>query len=240
MTEPTTPHFTDPAAIARYAEGPRRNVPGYDGLLRMSRILLAERVPAQGRVLVVGAGGGLELEDMALAHPGWRFDGVDPSQPMLDLAAQRLQSAGVPSDRVAMHHGYVQGAPVGPFDGATCLLTCHFVPHQERVPLLKEICQRLKPGAPLVVAHLSVAVGECADGEGVAGERELWLSRYAAFQVASGAPPEHAAKARDKVAAELAVLTPQEDEAVLREAGFRDVRMFYMGFAFRGWVATPS
>ena len=60
MTEPTTPHFTDPAAVARYAEGPRRNVPGYDGLLRMSRILLAERVPAQGRVLVVGAGGGLE------------------------------------------------------------------------------------------------------------------------------------------------------------------------------------
>jgi tRNA (cmo5U34)-methyltransferase len=236
MTEPTTPHFTDPAAIARYAEGPRRNVPGYDGLLRMSRILLAERVPADGRVLVVGAGGGLELEDMALAHPGWHFDGVDPSQPMLDLAAQRLQSAGVPSDRVALHHGYVQSAPVEQFDGATCLLTCHFVPRQERVPLLKEISQRLKPGAPLVVAHLSVAVGECADGEGVAGERNLWLSRYAAFQVASGAPPEHAAKARDKVAAELAVLTPQEDEAVLREAGFRDVRMFYMGFAFRGWV----
>ena len=92
MTHPHTPSaFTDPAAVARYAEGPRRNVPGYDSLLRMSRILLAERVPADGRVLVVGAGGGLELEDMALAHPGWRFDGVDPSQPMLDLAAQRLQ-----------------------------------------------------------------------------------------------------------------------------------------------------
>ena len=45
----------------------------------------------QRRPLVVGAGGGLELEDMARAHSGWRFDGVDPSQPMLDLAAQRLQ-----------------------------------------------------------------------------------------------------------------------------------------------------
>jgi len=105
MSHPTASPFTDPAAVAvaRYAEGPRRNVPGYDSLLRMSRILLAERVPDHGRVLVVGAGGGLELEDMALAHPGWRFDGVDPSQPMLDLAAQRLQSAGVPGDRVALH-----------------------------------------------------------------------------------------------------------------------------------------
>lgn len=104
--------------------------------------------------------------------------------------------------------------------------------------MLVEIRRRLKPGAPLVVAHLSVADGDGAGGQGGAGERDLWLSRYAAFQVASGAAPEHAARARDKVAAELAVLTPEEDEAVLREAGFSDVRMFYMGFAFRGWVST--
>jgi|GEM_PF-24300 len=238
MTHQHTSPFTDPAAVARYAEGPRRNVPGYDSLLRMSRILLAEHVPADGRVLVVGAGGGLELEDMARAHPGWRFDGVDPSQPMLDLAAQRLQSAGVPGDRVALHHGYVQSAPAGPFDGATCLLTFHFVPREERAAMAAEIRGRLRPGAPLVVAHLSVADGAGPGGEGGAGERDLWLSRYSAFQVASGVPPEHAAKARDKVAAELAVLTPQEDEAILREAGFTDVQMFYMGFAFRGWVAT--
>ena len=235
MTHPTATPFTDPAAVARYAEGPRRNVPGYDSLLPMVRILLAERVPAIGRVLVVGAGGGLELEDMALAHPRWRFDGVDPSQPMLDLAAQRLQSAGVSGDRVALHHGYVQGAPAGPFDGATCLLTFHFVPREERVPMASEIRRRLKPGAPFVAVHLSVADGAAGEAVG-AGERDLWLSRYSAFQVASGMAPEMADRGRAKVAAELAVLTPQEDEAVLREAGFSDVRMFYMGFAFRGWV----
>ncbi|BEP96729.1 class I SAM-dependent methyltransferase [Acidovorax sp. A79] len=241
MTHPTTTSpFTDPAAVARYAEGPRRNVPGYDSLLPMVRILLAERVSADGRVLVVGAGGGLELEDMALAHTGWRFDGVDPSQPMLDLAAQRLQGAGVSGDRVALHHGYVQGAPVGPFDGATCLLTFHFVPREERAAMVAEIRRRLKPGAPFVAVHLSVADGEGAGGDGGAGERNLWLSRYAAFQVASGMAPEMAERGRAKVAAELAVLTPQEDEAILREAGFGDVRMFYMGFAFRGWVATAA
>lgn len=235
MTQPTSSAFTDPAAVARYAEGPRRNVPGYDSLLPMVRILLAERVPADGRVLVVGAGGGLELEDIARAHPGWRFDGVDPSQPMLDLAAQRLQSAGVSNDRVTLHHGYVQGAPAGPFDGATCLLTFHFVPREERAAMVAEIRRRLKPGAPFVAVHLSVADG-AAGSDGGAGERDLWLSRYSAFQVASGMAPEMADRGRAKVAAELAVLTPQEDEAILREAGFSDVRMFYMGFAFRGWV----
>jgi len=106
------------------------------------------------------------------------------------------------------------------------------------MPMAVEIRQRLRPGAPLVVAHLSAADGAGPGGESGAGERDLWLSRYAAFQVALGVPPQHAARARDKIAAELAVLAPQEDEAILREAGFTDVQMFYMGFAFRGWVAT--
>lgn len=46
---------------------------------------------------------------------------------MLDLAVQRLQSAGLPADRVAPHHSYVQGAPAALFDGAACLLTFHCV-----------------------------------------------------------------------------------------------------------------
>ena len=61
---------------------------------------------AGGRLLVVGAGGGLKFEGMARAYPGWPFDGVDPGLPMLDLAAKRLECVGVLNDRVALHHGY--------------------------------------------------------------------------------------------------------------------------------------
>jgi hypothetical protein len=57
MSEPMSP-FSDPQAVARYTEGPPRIVPGYDGLLRMTTLLLAERVPEDARVLVLGAGGG--------------------------------------------------------------------------------------------------------------------------------------------------------------------------------------
>jgi len=221
------PHcaFNDAEAVAKYAEGPRRNVPGYSGLVPMTRILLAERMPPDGRVLVVGAGGGLELEDFAQAHPGWRFDGVDPSAPMLDLAARRL---GPLSSRATLHEGYVQHAPAGPFDAATCLLTFHFVPRDQRLPMASEIHRRLKPGAPFVAAHLSMDDG--------VGERDLWMSRYAAFLVASGVDPRQAAAARQKVGEELPILTPAQDEAVLREAGFSEVQLFYVGFTFRGWV----
>lgn len=65
----------------------------------------------------------------------------------------------------------------------------------------------------------------------------MWLSRYAALRVACGAVPEYAGWARDKAAWYLVVLTLEEDEAMLFQARLNDVRMFYVGFAFRGEVA---
>jgi tRNA (cmo5U34)-methyltransferase len=219
--------FSDPDAVARYAEGPRRNVPGFEAMQRMTALLIAERVPADARVLVLGAGGGLEMKVFAKAHPGWTFDGVDPSAEMLALAGRTL---GPLAPRARLHLGTIEEAPEGPFDGAACLLTFHFIAPEERGSTLAEVQRRLRPGAPFVVAHLSVPQGP--------GERALWLGRYAAFLVSSGIEPEAAARGRDAVDARTHILTPEEDEAMLRAAGFTDVSLFYADFAFRGWVAT--
>jgi tRNA (cmo5U34)-methyltransferase len=218
--------FSDPQVVARYAEGPPRFVPGYNAMQRMAMLLIAERVPEDAQVLVLGAGGGLELNVFAQAHPGWTFDGVDPSAEMLKLAERTL---GPLASRARLHQGYIDGAPQGPFDAAACLLTLHFMALEERRRTAIEVRRRLKPGAPFVVAHLSVPQGE--------GERALWLSRYAAFVVASGLEPDKAANARAAIDTQTNILTPEQDEAILREAGFSNVSLFYAAFSFRGWVA---
>lgn len=217
--------FSDPNVVSKYAEGPPRFVPGFADLHRMTAILLGERVAADGHVLVVGAGGGLELKALAEAHPGWRFDGVDPSREMLRLAAQSL---GAASERVHLTEGYIDDAPEGPFDAATCLLTLHFIERKERLRTLQEMRRRLKSGAPFVVAHSSFPQGKA--------ERALWLSRYAAFAAASGLDPALAEKARASVDEALFLLSPDEDDALLRAAGFSDVSLFYAAFTWRGWV----
>ncbi len=218
--------FGDPAAIASYADRTRRLVPGWDGLQAMATLLLAERAPADARVLVVGAGGGAELHAFATAHPGWRFAGVDPSAPMLDLARRTLAAH---AGRVDFHEGYVDTAPAGPFDAASCLLTMHFVPLDQRLPTLREIRRRLAPGAPFVLAHMSFAQAP--------GERDTWLARYVAFATASGVEPENARRAAEAIGATLPLLSPDDEEALLVQAGFADIRLFYAGFTFRGWVA---
>jgi len=218
--------FSDPQAVARYADGPPRLVPGFADLQRMTTLLLAERTPENGRVLVLGAGGGLELKAFADAHADWQFDGVDPSIEMLKLAEATLGPLG---SRVRLHAGDIDTAPEGPFDAAVCLLTLHFVPHEERGHTLAEVHRRLKPGAPFVAAHLSFPQDE--------PERAVWLSRYAAFATASGVEPAKAENARAALSTKLSILTPEQDEAALRDAGFSGVSLFYAGFAFRGWVA---
>lgn len=218
--------FSDPQAVARYAEVPPRFVPGFADLHRMTAILLAERAAPEARILVLGAGGGLELKALAEAHPSWTFDGVDPATEMLKLAERTI---GPLVSRMRLHEGYIDDAPEGPFDAATCLLTLHFLAPEERRRTLIEIRRRLKPGAPFVAGHSSFPQG--------GGERAIWLSRYAAFATASGADPDEVRNARAAVEAHLNVLDPAHDEAILRDAGFSEVRLFYAAFTWRGWLA---
>ncbi|MGY0799981.1 class I SAM-dependent methyltransferase [Lysobacter sp. A286] len=220
------PSFSDADAVGNYANGPVRLVPGLHALHRMAGLLLAEVVPEDGRVLVLGAGGGMELKAFAEAQPGWRFFGVDPSPQMLALAADTL---GLLAPRAELFEGYIDAVPEMSFDGATCMLTLHFLSVDERLHTLHELRRRLKPGAPLVVAHHSFSQSN--------EDRTRWLKRYAAFAVSSGIPESSAKSAIDAIATRLPVLSPDAEVALLQDAGYERIELFYAGFTFRGWVA---
>ena len=218
--------FNDPATVSRYLDGPPRLVPGFTALLRMVLLLMQERAPEQAEILVLGAGGGLELKAFAEEEPSWHFTGVDPSGGMLELAREVL---GPLVSRTDLIEGLIDDVPEGPYDAATAILTFHFLSIEERMRTLKEMRKRLKPGAPLIVAHQSVPFHPA--------ERERWLDRYARFAASSGVPAETADQARAAIDSELPVLSPGQDEDLLRDAGFTDIELFYAAFTFRGWVA---
>ncbi|TIX92761.1 class I SAM-dependent methyltransferase [Rhizobium sp. P44RR-XXIV] len=192
----------------------------------MTAMLLAERTPENGRVLVLGAGGGLELKAFADMQRGWSFDGVDPSADMLQLARQ---VAGDHAERIRLHNGNIDAAPEGPFDAATCLLTFHHVPMPQRLETLKEVRRRLKAGAPFVLAHVSFPQTE--------PDRSMWIDRHVAYGAPDGADIGRLENARNAMRERLHILSPEEEEAMLREAGFSDVTLFYAAFSFKGWVA---
>lgn len=225
MTMDHTRAFSDPASVAGYAESTPQRVPGYSDLHRMVQILLSEQAPANARIFVLGAGGGLELQALATACPDWTFVGVDPSRPMLDLAAKIL---GPLHKRVDLVNGHVADAPPGPFDGATCLLTLHFLSRPDRLAVLRELKHRLKPGTPLVIAH------HCHPHPGPVKD---WLARSAGFAAGQSSSTASVKASAANMAQHLTLLTPDEEEALLCEAGFLHPALVYAALSFRGWVA---
>jgi tRNA (cmo5U34)-methyltransferase len=218
--------FTDPAMVAHYAESTPRRVPGFADLQRMAMLLLAEHAPEAADILVLGAGGGLELKAFAEAQPRWRFVGVDPAAAMLDLARDVL---GARVAQVQLVQGLIDDAPPGPYDGAACLLTLHFLPKAERLRTLQELRRRMAPGAPLVAAHHSSPQN---------GDVRRWLARSIVFANREGIDFVQASASAAAMAQHLPILPAEEDEALLAEAGFSDIALFYAGFSFRGWVAA--
>lgn len=213
-------------SVASYLDGPPRQVPGFDGLLRMTTQLLREKIEGSGKILVLGAGGGLEIRAMAESNATWQFEGVDPSQDMLDLAAETVSPF---AGRVQLKHGYIDSASQGPFDGGTCLLTMHFVPHEERLSTLVQIRERLKPGAPFVMAHISFPQAE--------PERMAWIRRHVTY---AGTAPENVEASMQAIATRLTILSPEDEESLLQQAGFSGAQLFYAALSFRGWVAYAT
>lgn len=220
--------FDDPAAVASYAANPPRLVPGFHDMQRMTQLLLAERVGRDADILVLGAGGGLEIKAFADAQPGWNFAAIDPSGEMIALGQRNLAEHAA---RVHWTKGYIFDAPTTPRDAATCILTMHFVPPDQKIATLAAIRARLKPGAPFVMAHHSYPQDPA--------DRAKWLSRFAAFAVSTGGMlPERAGQAARDIAEKLPAASPEQDQENLRAAGFTGIELFYAAFSFRGWVAT--
>jgi len=216
--------FKDPSAVSSYQQTAQAKVPSMAALHRMTHILLAESVPLTGEVLVLGAGGGLELDAFAKAQPGWRFVGVDPSRPMLELARETL---GANASRALLVEGLIEDAPVREFDGAACLLTLHFLDPDKRLQTLRGMFQRLRPGGVLVVAHHSYSPEA----------RMRWLRRSAAFASIDGVLDERDEASVAVMADKLPAISEEAEVALLEAAGFTDVELFYAALSFRGWVA---
>ncbi len=191
-------------------------------------MLLADALAPAADILVVGAGGGVELSELAKTGQNWRLHGVDPSAEMLGVARRRIDAGGV-GDRITLQQGYVADAPEITYDSATSLLTLHFVPDDgSKLAFLTEVRRRLKSGAPFVL------VDGCADMHGADWERLKRL--YLNYARSNGAEPELIDKALG-MPPNVHFVRPGREEQLLEDAGFCAAKKFYQGLWFHGWLA---
>ncbi len=222
----------DSEGAQNYEHRIRLVVPGYEALHSMANSLLHLDLGEQSRLLIVGAGTGMELVHLGKSNPRWRFTGVDPSADMLAVARQRVMEEGL-SERVTLHAGLAHELPASePYDAATLILVMHFVPDNgEKLELLRSISAQLKPGAPFVLADLH--------GDRTSDRFVRFIAAWRRRLIALGMATEEVEE-RFRVLSDVYFVPEERITALLHEAGFDHVELFYSALLFGGWVARRS
>jgi tRNA (cmo5U34)-methyltransferase len=221
----------DTSRAGEYEQQSRIALAGYDACHELTACMLAACLGSgtTAHILVVGAGGpAKEITSAGKLERNWTFTAVDPSQPMLDIAASRIAEAGL-MERTTIRLGSVEELPDDAvFDAATLIGVLHHLPGNEaKRAILRTIAARLKPGAPLILACNYFAYAS----------EPLLLTAWSERWRMQGATP-------DEVKAKLAKILqgadpPHSEEAVralLGEAGFGKPLRFFSSLFWGAWM----
>ncbi len=223
-----------PVKIEEYDTSIRQFCGAYEEMFKLSHCCLRSRLPNHAKVLIVGAGTGMEISEFAPLNPGWSFCGVDPSADMLALARKKIFEKNLNCE-IELRKGYVDDLKEEEvFEGATCILVMHFLKDDgSKLALLESICRRLKRGAPFVLI----------DGFGESGSMEFeeikkaWMH----YPIINGVPSEMVECAFNDVIMKMIQFVPESRILeLLGMAGFERVFKFYSGFLYGGWMGYKA
>ncbi len=228
----TAQHF-DEARAARYDRKIRLLTPGYEALHSMTNHLLRSLLPAEARLLVVGAGTGMEIITCWRSNPRWRFTAVEPSAEMLARCQNNITAAGL-RDRVQLHCGVTETLPEAkPFDAAISVFVSHFIQDEaDRRRYFTGIAQRLRAGAPFVVADLH--------GDTASEPFSVLLAAWRDLYAGAGVGVEEVGAAFGHIQRDLSFVSESRLAQLLRESGFGDAVAFYRAFLFGAWLCRKS
>lgn len=201
--------------------------------MHLMLVPLLAGLPAEARLLCVGAGTGAEVAHLAHAFPRWRFTAVEPSARMLDACRRRADADGF-ADRCTFHHGFVDSLPAGPaYDAATCFLVSQFVlARAARVRLFADIATRLHAHGLLAHSDLASDVGAPA----YATLLPAWCRMMAAAEV----PAATVERIRAGYARDVAILPPADIASMLVAGGFADPVQFFQAGLIHAWVSRRA
>jgi tRNA (cmo5U34)-methyltransferase len=236
MTDAAQPVDFDrrpPMPLSEYDQTVARVNVGYDLIMTLVHGFLRGRNRPDLHLLVIGAGGGAEIERFLPSNPGWRITGVDPSQDMLALAQAKADRLGL-TERVTLVRGTVEDVVAGAdFDAAACLFVLHFLPDEAKLALMRAAAARLQPGAPLLVARGTRPQPDDA-------LRADFVGAWQQHGELAGMPPERMAGIIQELLPRQAAGTAAHDYVrLLHDAGFRHVgsMVSVLSDAMSGWFA---
>lgn len=211
---------------ATFDEMAQAAIPGREGIFRIANACFAD-LPTEARVLVVGCGTGTELLHLASQHPRWRFEAVEPAEPMLNACRRRVSAAGL-EDRVRLHQCRLEGFRIEPCHAATAILVSqHVVDDTLATAFFRDIAANLTSGGLCFSADISVPPQE--------PERELILQVWQRQASTAGVPEQGLIDLRARFGRDLVARPAAVIERLFKEAGFLPPIQVFQSLIYVAW-----
>jgi len=219
----------DNELASEYARGVRRTLPTYDAMYKMAHSYLRQKVGEHASILIVGAGGGTELEVFGPQNQEWSFTAIDPSSSMLALAEIKSKELGIQGRVKFLNKTVMDLDESNVYDAATNMLVMHFIPDVgEKRATLEKINRLLKPGAPFVIASMFGEQREEEFEEKISLWRNYWSDR-------TNLTSDTINEMEDAIR-KLSFQPELEIRSMLADSGFERVTKFLETAMFGGWI----
>nr|WP_297917356.1 class I SAM-dependent methyltransferase [uncultured Allomuricauda sp.] len=200
-------------------------IPNYDYFMStVSRLLSSV---TEKTLLSVGCGTGNEILVLKETDAKWSVVGVDPSPEMIEIARKKLAHL----KKLKLIVGEVEHLDYQNYFGAASLiLVLHFIRYpKEKLKLLAEIYNRLKPGAPLIIM-------------GIFGNKEQLRVNLDVLQ--SLLPQELSQKEiterLERITTRLYRTSENDLVKLLVRAGFQKPTRFFQCSIYSGWITRKN
>jgi tRNA (cmo5U34)-methyltransferase len=207
--------------------------PGYEQIPLVILSHLRTRLGQTANLLDAGCGTGATLTTFAIQQPEWSFIGVDPAEPMLEIARNKIRAIGM-EKRVTFINGTVDALSEEPkFDGATCILVEHLQPDNgAKLRLLDGIHRRMVSGGWFILFGLH--------GNLVTQKAQNALKAWLEFVMLQGLPETARDNVRHRATVEDSLVPEERILELLGEAGFVNIERIYQLHLLGGWLAQKA
>ena len=210
-----------------------RSIPLYADVQRLVPVLASQLPHETITVVDLGCSTGTSLIHLAqsLDSRPLRLVGIDNSQSMLDRCHEKIQALGL-EHQVETFHGDIRDFDFGEASIVLMNYTLQFVDVADRPGLLTRIRESLKPGGMLVVSEKVTHQNSAMD--------DALVELYFEFKRRNGYSDLEISRKRDALENVLVPLTVDQNQQMLRDAGFSQVEVILKWFNFATLLAQTD
>ena len=210
-----------------------RSIPHYRTVIDGMAQLLAELLPDRATVYDLGCSTGTTLLELSrcLVAKQFRYIGIDNAQAMLEKARNKSAMFSK-SNQLTFQQGDITTCPMPDVAGIVCNYTMQFLRPVTRQAFVRRLYAGLPQGGVLLLSEKSIAHSSLLN--------RAFIGIYHDFKRQQGYSELEIAAKREALENVLVPFSLEENIAMLRQAGFGEIEVFFKWFNFSSLVAIKK